>query len=81
MESAGTDAGRDIVGLHVEDVAAAGVDLVDFRGVDVEAGDVEAARRKLYGKRKADIAESDHADACTAVANLVFEVHHGSRLS
>lgn len=41
------------------DVRLAGVDRVDFRGVDVEAEDRGTVPRELKAKRESDVAESD----------------------
>ena len=53
---------RGDVGVgQVVDVGAAGVEAVDRRLPDVEAGDVQANADRLLGKRQADVAQAyDH---------------------
>ena len=62
------------VGLDVEDVAAAGVDLRDLRCVDVEAGHVEPGLGELHGQRQADVAETDDADPRLPLLDLLLQV-------
>ena len=44
-------------------IAAAGVDLRVLRGIDVEAGDVEAGAGEFHGERQPDVAQTDDADS------------------
>jgi len=54
--------GLDVLGLDAPDVGLAGVELIDFGAVDVEAGDAEAFSGEEQGERETDVAEADDTD-------------------
>ncbi len=62
LEISGGEAGGDLRGGHMLDVALAGVDRVGLAGVDIEAEDGGSGTGKLQGKRKTDVSEADDGD-------------------
>jgi hypothetical protein len=39
-----------------------GIELIDFRLLDVDADDIEAGMRKLNGERQSDVSKAHHTD-------------------
>ena len=69
-ESGGVVPAANLVGGDVANVGLAGVELFDFRGVGVEAGDAVADFGEAESERQADVAAADDPDAKLLVREM-----------
>jgi hypothetical protein len=66
---------RDVLGRDVLDVAAAGMDRIRLRGIDIEADRANAGAGLGEHKRQTDVAETHDTDDGAAILEFFLESH------